>query len=118
MTEWTFAVTFESDTQQPETLRGEVTGSLSAAVRRAVRFANGTPLGLPTFLVVRDDGTVMALGESGSNSRAGRCTLERYVRGPAPVFSILLERFDGVRFAATVAFNRYESPEIYLRCWS
>jgi hypothetical protein len=36
---WTFAVTFESDSQQPETIRGEVAGSLSAAVGRAVRLA-------------------------------------------------------------------------------
>jgi len=31
--EWTFAVTFESETQQPETIRGEVAGSLSAGRR-------------------------------------------------------------------------------------
>jgi hypothetical protein len=37
--EWIYAVTFESDSQAPETLRGEVTGSLSAAVSRAVRLA-------------------------------------------------------------------------------
>jgi hypothetical protein len=37
--EWTFAVTFESDTQQPETIRGQVAGSLSAATARAVRLA-------------------------------------------------------------------------------
>jgi hypothetical protein len=37
--EWTVAVTFESDTQQPETIRGEVAGSLSAATARAVRLA-------------------------------------------------------------------------------
>ncbi len=37
MPRWQYAVTFESDTQPPETLRGEVGGSLSAAVGRAVR---------------------------------------------------------------------------------
>ncbi|MEO8520563.1 MAG: hypothetical protein ABI603_04315 [Acidobacteriota bacterium] len=36
---WAFVVTFESDTQPPETIRGEVAGSLSAAVGRAVRLA-------------------------------------------------------------------------------
>jgi hypothetical protein len=40
MTEkWKYAVTFESDSQPPETLRGDVAGSLSAAVSRAVRAA-------------------------------------------------------------------------------
>lgn len=38
-TEWTFAVTFESDTQAPETVRGTVTGRLSAALSRAARLA-------------------------------------------------------------------------------
>lgn len=36
---WTFAVTFESDSQPPETIRGEVTGSPSGAVAKAVRLA-------------------------------------------------------------------------------
>lgn len=36
---WTFACTFESGTHPPETIRGEVEGSLSAAVARAVRLA-------------------------------------------------------------------------------
>jgi hypothetical protein len=38
-TDWTFAVTFESNSQAPETIRGQVGGSLSAAVGRAVRLA-------------------------------------------------------------------------------
>lgn len=37
--EWTYAVTFESETQQPETVRGVVAGTVSAAVGRAVRKA-------------------------------------------------------------------------------
>jgi len=37
--EWDYAVTFESESQPPETLRGEVAGRLSAAVARAVRLA-------------------------------------------------------------------------------
>ncbi len=36
---WNYAVTFESESQQPETVRGVATGSLSAAVSRAVRQA-------------------------------------------------------------------------------
>lgn len=37
---WFYAVTFESETQAPETVRGEATGgSLSAAIGRAVRQA-------------------------------------------------------------------------------
>lgn len=40
MTEkWKFAVTFESATQQPETVRGEVAGTVSAAAARAMRSA-------------------------------------------------------------------------------
>jgi hypothetical protein len=36
---WTYAVTFESDIHPPETIRGEVEGSLRAATSRAVRQA-------------------------------------------------------------------------------
>lgn len=36
---WSYAVTFESTSQPPETVRGEVQGSLSAAIGRAVRRA-------------------------------------------------------------------------------
>jgi len=36
---WKYAVTWESDTAPPETLRGEVSGTVTAASGRALRLA-------------------------------------------------------------------------------
>lgn len=36
---WQFAVTFESSSQAPETVKGEASGTLSAAAARAIRSA-------------------------------------------------------------------------------